>query len=90
MKGVYRKAPGALLDYTWDWNDWLLSEETIQAVSIVMPEGLTLDHVTNNTTTVTAWFTGGTLDQDYLVTCKVETNQGRKEERTMKILVRVR
>ena len=56
------KDPNAVLDYTLDWTDWLepLSGDTFASVSVAV-SGVTLDHTTNNGTSVTIWISGGTV-----------------------------
>lgn len=60
-KPTILKDPNAVLDYTLDWTDWLdpLSD-TIASVSVAV-SGVTLDHTTNNATSVTIWISGGTV-----------------------------
>lgn len=86
---TFTKDPDAILDYQWDWADWL-GADTITAATVTAPTGITLDTSTNTTTTVTAWLSGGTTDADYSVACLVETAGGRTDERTIKIQVRER
>ena len=55
------KDPNAVLDYTLDWTDWLEPlSDTIASVSVAV-SGVTLDHTTNNSTSVTIWISGGTV-----------------------------
>lgn len=81
---TFLKDPAAILDYVWDWHDWL-GTDTITEISFTVPEGITiledpspseLDGV------VTAWFSGGTLNSSYIVTCKIVTVGGRTDERS--------
>lgn len=55
------KDPNAVLDYTLDWTEWLEPlTDTIASVSVAV-SGVTLDHTTNNATSVTIWVSGGTV-----------------------------
>jgi len=95
---IYTKDPDAVLDYVFDWkalvngsalSDWLGTSETISTQTITVPTGLTLDSssITDSSTTVTAWLSGGTVGTSYTVSCKITTNQGRTDERSITISV---
>lgn len=87
MATTFTKDPQAVLDYQWDWSDWLETAETITAGTVTATTGLTLDSSVVGTTDVTAWLSGGTADQVYPVTCHITTSAGRQDDRT--ILIRV-
>lgn len=60
-KPTITKDPNAVLDYTLDWSDWLEpASDTIASVAVAVT-GVTLDHTTNNGTSVTIWISGGTV-----------------------------
>lgn len=60
-KPTILKDPNAVLDYTLDWSEWLEPlTDTIASVSVAV-SGVTLDHTTNNGTSVTIWVAGGTV-----------------------------
>lgn len=82
------KDPGAKLDYTFDWSQYLADGETIQSQTVTVPNGLTESLVSANDTAVTVWVEGGTADTDYDVVCQVTTSAGRIDERTIIIQVR--
>ena len=101
------KDPQAELDYTWDWRaltngndtspdatDWLESGETITSHTVTAESGLTVDSssLTDSSTSVTAWLSGGTVGQHYLVVCHIETSNAtsRKDDRTLKVNVKQR
>lgn len=55
------KDPNAVLDYTLDWSEWLEPlTDTIASVAVAVT-GVTLDHTTNDGTSVTIWVSGGTV-----------------------------
>ncbi|MCL4867803.1 MAG: hypothetical protein KJ063_02445 [Anaerolineae bacterium] len=80
----FTKDPQAVLDYKWDWSDWLADGETITSHTVTA-SGLTLDshNVSDGNTSVTAWLSGGAIHTKYRVVCTITTNQGRTDERTM-------
>lgn len=80
------KDPDAELDYSWDWTAWLADAETITTATVtVAPAGLTVEPATHAAGVVTAWMSGGTVGTRYQATCRVTTNQGRTDDRTMTI-----
>ena len=93
------KDPEAILDYPFDWKpatngrggkDWLADGETIVSHTITVPTGLTLDSSSESDGIVVAWLSGGTADMTYRVECKITTNMGRTDERSIWITVRER
>ena len=81
------KDPDAKLDYAWDWTAWLTTDETITMATVLPVTGLTIESVTHAAGIVTAWISGGTLGQDYSVTCRITTSAGRIDDRTISIRV---
>jgi hypothetical protein len=81
------KAPGAALDYEVDWSQWL-GIDTISSVTWTVPAGLTLQSQTNTATAATVWLAGGTIDTDYVVTCRIQTAAGRIDERAFTVMVK--
>lgn len=87
---IYVKDKDAVLDYKWDWAKWLAASETITTSTVTVPVGITKDSSTNTTTTATVWLSGGTVGQEYTVTDRIVTNQGRTDDRSITILVKER
>lgn len=81
------KTPDEVLDYKFDWSDWLQAGENIQSSVVTVESGLTKDSEGGDTTSVTVWLSGGTIDEDYTITDKIVTNGARTAERTMFISV---
>ena len=85
MAQTFLKDPDAVLDYKWDWSSWMATGDTITSYTVTPSTGLTLDSDVNDTTSVTAWLSGGTADQTYTVLCQIVTADGRTDERTITI-----
>jgi hypothetical protein len=84
---TWSKDPNAVLDWSFNWSRWLAESEVISSAEIEVEDGLTKDSQSNTATTATVWLSGGTLGVTYQVTCRVTTNQGRTDERTIGIRV---
>lgn len=76
--------PDARLDYVWDWQAWLADGDTI-ASATVTGTGITVDTVSHDTTTVTAWLSGGTVGTAASALCHITTAQGRQDDRTLRL-----
>jgi hypothetical protein len=98
---AFIKDPSAILDYKFDYAnttnggtkaDYLASGETITTATVTAETGLTVTSysATNSSTSVTAWLSGGTVNADYLVTCRIVTSANRTDERSIRIKVRDR
>jgi len=86
MPDTFIKDPNAVLDYMWNWSDWLLVDETISSAIVTAPTGLTCDSYSKTDTTVTGWLSGGTAGVGYAVVCHVTTSDGRQEDRSIYIV----
>lgn len=84
MATSYRKDPHAVLDYTFDWSAWLTPlGDTISTVTWLPDAGLTVVSSSNSTTTATAFISGGTVDTNMNLTCRITTTGGRTDDRTI-------
>ena len=81
------KDPSAVLDYVFDWTEWLATGETITGHTITADTGITDDSSTEDDGKVTVWLSGGTAGINYKVACKITTSAGRTDERTIWIKV---
>lgn len=77
--------PAAVLDYRWDWSDWLEAGETITARTVTVPTDITKNSDSEAAGIVTAWLTGGTPPTLYPVVCHITTNAGRQDDRTIEL-----
>lgn len=87
MSDKFIKDPSAVLDWMFDWSDWLASGETITNHTITANTGITVDSSAEDAGKVTVWLSGGTAGESYKVACLIETGAGRKDERTIWIKV---
>lgn len=87
-------------------SDWLGPAEVISSHTITVSSGITLDSSSRTSvvvhdgegnnitladnTSVRVWLSGGTAGQDYDVACKIVTDGGRTDERTIRVPVRER
>jgi hypothetical protein len=87
MTKTFKKDPDATLDYTWDWTRWLKADETITSQTVIVPSGITLISSGAEDGFVTAWLSGGVNGQTYTVTCRIETDQAREDDRSIRLWV---
>lgn len=88
---AFKKDPSAILDYTFDWTEYLAPiVDTIASVDFVTSAGLTKTSQSNTGTTATAFVSGGVVGATEKLTCRIVTTGGRTDERTidLKILER--
>lgn len=89
------KDPNAVLDYTIDWTEWLEPlDDTIASVAVAVAGGITLDHTTNNATSVTIWISGGTVGERGSARVRITTvgtgAQPRTDDRTVYFKIKER
>lgn len=87
---VYIKDPGATLDYSFDWTDWLGTGETITATSWTGDAGITLGAQTFSAYTSTCRISGGTAGSNYTATCQITTSTGEIDRRSLQLKVQNR
>lgn len=91
VEKVFTKDPDAKLNYGFDWaTEGWLGSDTIASATWTVPTGLTKVSETNTTTTATVVLSGGTVDTDYTVTCRITTAAGLIDDRSLLIQVRDR
>lgn len=81
------KDPDAVLDWRWDWSQWLADGETITVSVFTVSAGLVKNSDTHSATSATVWLAGGTPGTPYSVANRITTSQGRTDERTITIRV---
>lgn len=86
----FDKDPSAILDYAFDWTDWLETGETISSHVITVEAGITKDSDSEASGIVIVWLSGGTHGEDYIVACKITTSDSRTDERSVNIRCRER
>lgn len=80
--------PDAELDYAFDWTAWLDDGETITSHTLVPTTGITVDNSTEDAGIVTVWVSGATPAKSLQrITCRIVTNEGRTDDRTMQFRV---
>lgn len=84
------KDPDAVLDYSWDWSDWLDDIGDSIASANVLVSGVTKDSQSVSAGVVTAFLSGGTRDTYATATCRIVTAGGRTEDRTFTLKIRDR
>lgn len=90
-RAVIDKDPDAVLDYPFDWGPWLQNvSDTIVSHEFIAEDTLVIDSSANDTTTATAWVSGGTAGQIHRLTCRITTADGRTDDRSvfLKVLER--
>ena len=56
MPSQFIKDPNAVLDYRWDWTQWLAVGDTISTADVSIADGdVVINSESNTTTAVTAW-----------------------------------
>lgn len=84
---TFEKSPASVLDYSFDWSEWLEAGQTIATSSWSYDPGLTIESDTNTTTKATAFISGGTEGNSYFVSNTVVTNDGLTVKRSFIIKV---
>lgn len=89
MPQLFTKDVDAVLDYRFDWSDWLETGDTIATRTVTATTGITVDSssITDSSTSVTVWLSGGTVGATYDVSCLIVTVQSRTDERTVSVRV---
>jgi hypothetical protein len=86
------KDPNAVLDYGFDWSDWLQAGEVITSSTWINPDSITINSNAYLSETTVVWVSGGTAGKSYRLTNRIVTNNSpaRTEDRTLLIEVQER
>lgn len=86
---AFVKDPDATLDYSIDWGPWL-QNDIIQTSTWIVDSGISIVPASESfdNTVTTVFLTGGSANEKYNVTNRIETQGSRTDERSF--LVRVR
>ena len=92
---ILRKDPADVLDYGFDFKDWLKQYDgTVDVISTATwtatPAGLTLEDEYTDSTIAGVWLSEGSAGKKYAVACKVTTAAGRVVERSFTVHVEER
>ncbi len=80
------KDPDAVLDYKMDWTAWLGETDVIVASSWeVDSDEIVVDSDSFTDIDATVWLSGGLNRKKYLITNSIETDDGRKDDRSFLI-----
>jgi hypothetical protein len=85
----YEKSSYADKDYGFDWEKWL-DGDTLNTVEwIITPSGLAAANASNTTTVATVFLSGGEVGEEYIVRCRIATNNAtpRKDSRYFTVSV---
>lgn len=82
------KSPGATLDYSWDWSDWLPEGDAVYTYEVTS-QGVSVVSASRTGGVVTAMVAGGTAGKDAWIRCKVTTEaEPRKTDfRTIHLVI---
>jgi hypothetical protein len=89
--GTFRKQPHEVLDYDFDYSEWLPEEDTIILATATADAGITLGNTIIDPITkkvVKQWVSGGVDTETYKIEITATTAGGRVKEVEFKIRVR--
>lgn len=81
------KGAASVLDYPFDWRDWLANESDSIGSQECTAVGVVLDSSSHAGGIVTPWVSGGTAGTTATITCKITTVDDRVETRTYRLKI---
>lgn len=90
----FDKDPNAVLDYVFDWTEWLGEDTVASHEFLVSPSNHTdcveVDSSDEDEGIITVWVSKGRAGSTYKLTCRVVTAGGRTEDRTVNLRMKHR
>lgn len=84
----FKKDPQAVLDYKFDWTDYLTPlPDTIMSVAWILSAGLTKVSESSAPMVATIFVSGGVINQTETITCRITTVNGRVDDRTASLRI---
>lgn len=104
IKPTILKDPNARLDYIWDWRPWLAAcldivgsptmeadvIDTFEVFAVGSPQPVNVSTVAIHDGIIVAFIEGGTVGFTHMVTCRIFTQGGRIEDRSIFLSIRER
>ena len=84
------KDPDSRVDFTLDYTEHFIDDDTVTSAEIIAPEGITVEPPTFTNNKVTFWCSGGIAGKAYIITCRTVSQHGRIEDYSIKIAIRQR
>lgn len=84
---TFIKDPNSILDYGFDWSDWLDTDDTVSTSAWTVPSGITEHSDSKTTTTTTIWLSGGTIGRQYRIQNRIVTADGRTADRSFYVKI---
>jgi hypothetical protein len=95
-KATILKDPDAILDYTFDWTQWLaaasVTPDTIATAVGAVSGAVTaaINSTSHDAQKVTLWVSGGAAGEKIVLRCRITTAAGRTDDRTVYLKVKDR
>ena len=87
MPQSFNTDPDAVQDFGIDWRDEL-PDDIITASTWTIPAGITKDRDTFHEFLTVVWLSGGTVGETYTLVNHIVTDEARKEDGTIFIVVK--
>ena len=84
---IVAKDPDGVIDWRWEWEDWLSAGDSISSHTATPAVGITVDSSTINGTGIDVVLSGGTAGTSYDVTVQITTAAGLVDDRTVTLEV---
>ena len=82
---IFYKTANEVLNYTFDWSNWLVLGDQILTTTFTVQSGLTNVSHANDTTFASIILSGGTTGTNYSVNCKIVTVNSLTAERNIQV-----
>lgn len=85
-KGRYLsvKDPNAVLDYSFDWSEWITdAADEITSFSFDCGGGIVAGASSRDNAVITVFVSGGFVGAEGSITCRINTAGGRTDDRTL-------
>ncbi len=86
----WNKSPSDVLDYTFNWSDWLNTGDSIASCTFTINGGdnaLSIVGDYNDDSKCVVVLSGGTSNTGYLISCSITTEDGLVEEKERGIYI---
>ena len=85
----FTKTNSEVLDYSFLWDDWFSSGESISSAFVIVTAsgGLAITSITNQTSAVTFFVASGETGAVYRIDNAIRTNQGRDPVRSFDLAI---
>ena len=85
---IFEKHSAAVLDYYWDWTNWMTPGDSLSSITFVATNTLVVDSHETIGSKIKAMISGGDPNSEGIIDCSIVTAQGREDTKPALFIIK--